>query len=224
MLKWLINFLENPMLDQDLNSIIKKQKEEQHDNYEGEEGQGYGDYEVTQGYGGFPIAMVDPTIPNYQMQYGYQPRGRYPGRGRYRSRGRGGRGGRGNTNLQKRDREGEEGETAPEKRQKVNEGEGEGDEQAVAPKRGGYKGKNYNPYHNSAIASQMYAYNPYMMQYPMMNYPSYPPQKHVKKKLKSMSIKYSLKKANAYLKTQEEEKKNKESAQKVKANTEQKGN
>ena len=82
----------------------------------------------------------------------------------------------------------------------------EEDEQTVAQKRRGYQGKNYNPYYNSIMAPQMYGYDPYMMQYPMMSYPSCPSQKYVKKKLKSMSMKYSSKKTNACHKEQEEEK------------------
>ena len=85
-------FLENSLQDQDLSSFIKKQEEDQQDNYEDEEDQeyneyeafqGYGEYNAVQGYGGFPVTMIDPNIVNYQMQYGYQPSGFYQGKGNY---------------------------------------------------------------------------------------------------------------------------------------------
>ena len=135
--------IDNRLLEMDLESIIKNEKEKKTEVQEEE-------YDENQYY------------EQYQ-QNTYRPRGFHRGRGRYRGRGRGrGRGGFYKPNYEEPEHNEEE---------ETPEGE-EGDENAAQtkPKRGGYKGKNYNPYYEQAMQAQMMYYSPQMYGYPMPNY------------------------------------------------------
>lgn len=136
--------LDNKLLDQSLDSIIKKQKAQKH---EEEEEQEYEDY---QGYEQYPSMS-------------YTSRGYSRGRGGYRGRGR--RGG-----FKPHTTEDHNGDDDAEEKP---EGEGQDGEvqESHKPKRGGYKGKNYNPYYDPNFHA--YGGFNYMYPYPMMPAQSY---------------------------------------------------
>mmetsp|Transcript_10422 Transcript_10422/g.10274 ORF Transcript_10422/g.10274 Transcript_10422/m.10274 type:complete len:276 (-) Transcript_10422:33-860(-) len=133
---------DNKLLDLDLDSIIKKQKAQKKEEQEEEEEQDYQEYQGYEHYQAMP----------------YYPRGYSRGRGSYRGRGK--RGG-----FKPRTNEDHNNDDEPEEKQ---EGEGQDDAtESHKPKRGGYKGKNYNPYYDPSYQAMYGAYN-YMYGYPMM--------------------------------------------------------